>query len=82
RRSLAARNSFRVRTRSGRRYEIQRGHHANVYELDAQNKRRDHLCVYPVGGLPEADCMLAQKLWLEANEEVLRSVAVITPVHA
>lgn len=80
RRSLKANGQFRVRTPSGRCYEIGRGHHANVFQLNADGKRTHRLCVYPEGGLPEADCMLAQKLHLEANEEQLRQVAHITPL--
>lgn len=68
------------RFESGRWYEIERGHHANVFGLGARGKRTETLCVYPTGAVPEADAMLAQKLYLEANEERLRQVAHITPL--
>lgn len=80
RRSLRERNRFRVRGQSGRWYEIVRGHHANTFGLDSKGRRVESLCVYATGGVPEADCMLAQALHLEVNEEHLRRVAHITPV--
>lgn len=79
RRSLRARNAFRVRGQSGRWYEITRGHHNNTFGLDGKGKRVEQLCVYATGGVPEADCMLAQALHIEVNEEQLRRVAHITP---
>jgi hypothetical protein len=36
--------------------------------------------VYATGGVPVADCMLAQKLHIEANEENFRQVAHITHI--
>jgi hypothetical protein len=38
--------------------------------------------VYAVGGVPEGDQMLAQKLFIEHDEERLRKTANITPVAA
>lgn len=81
RRTLRGRGRFFVRSEHGRRYEIERGHHANVYEVDPRGRRVNRLCVYATGGVPEADCMLAQKLMLQADEERLRRVANITPVR-
>lgn len=80
RRMLRTRNRFYVRSQHGRRYEIERGHHANVYEVDRRGQRVSRLCVYPTGGVPEGDCMLAQKLHLQANEEAFRRTAHITPL--
>jgi len=82
RRMLRERRRFYVRSQRGRRYEIERGHHANVWEVDGSGKRLNRLCVYPTGGLPEADCMLGQKLHLEYDEDRFRQVAHITPVVA
>lgn len=82
RRYLAAHGVFRVKAKSGRWYEIGRGHHGKLKELNAEGKPVNSLCVYATGGCPEADQMLAQKLYLEAAEEELRRVAYITKVPA
>lgn len=82
RRMLRLRNHFYVRSQHGRRYEINRGHHGNVYEVDGKGKRVARLCVYATGGVPEGDCMLAQKLHIEYDEDHFRRVANITPMVA
>lgn len=80
RRMLRERRRFYVRSQHGRRYEIERGHHANVWEVDGKGKRLSRLCVYAIGGVPEGDQMLAQKLHIENNEENFRRTAHITPL--
>jgi len=82
RRALKVRGVFRVQAMSGRWYEVGRGHHGKLTELGRRGKPVNRLCVYAVGGLPDADQMLAQKLYLESAEEALRKVAYITPVLA
>ncbi len=82
RRSLRAHGRFRVKAASGRWYEVWRNHHGRLIELGARGKPVNNLCVYATGGAPDADQMLAQKLYLEAAEETLRRVAHITPVAA
>lgn len=81
RRALKAHGRFRVKSMSGRWYEIGRGHHGQLKELGPRGKPVNHLCVYATGGLPDADQMLAQKLYLESAEDNLRKVAYVTAVR-
>ena len=60
-----------------RKYRINRGIHGNVKRIDDSGKVLESLCVQP-DNVPVEDAMLAQKLWLESNEEMLRRVANIT----
>ena len=65
---------------SKRRYRIKagKGVHGNVWEVDEQGREVASLCAAPRGSLPEADALIAQKLWLEHNEEEFRKVANIS----
>lgn len=78
---LRLRGHFHVRLLSGRRYRIRRGQHGNVCEVDGRGQAIRSLCVQPVGYLPDADAMLAQKLWLETDEAALLRTANITPLR-
>jgi len=51
-----------------RRYRIDEGTHGNVKLLDDKGKVVGSYCVQPTG-VPTEDAMLAQKLWLENDEE-------------
>lgn len=79
---LRASGHFHVRLLNGRRYRISRGQHGNVVEVDGAGRGLRSLCVQPVGHLPDADAMLAQKLWLETDEATLLRTANITPMRA
>jgi len=79
---LRASGHFHVRLMNGRRYRISRGQHGNVVEVDGAGRGLRSLCVQPVGHLPDADAMLAQKLWLETDEATLLRTANITPMRA
>lgn len=59
-----------------RRYRIDRGSHGNVKRLDAKGSIIESLCIQP-RGVPDADAMLAQKLWLETDEPTFRKIANI-----
>jgi hypothetical protein len=50
------------------RYRVDRGTHGNVKQLDAKGSIIRSFCVQP-NGVPVADSMLTQKLFLEADEE-------------
>lgn len=50
------------------RYRIDRGHQGNVKQLDAKGSVIRSFCIHP-DGVPAADAMLAQKLFIEADEE-------------
>jgi hypothetical protein len=61
------------KTGGSRIYRINRGRSRNVQQVDASGKVVKHLCAHPTMAVPDADTMLAQKLWLEhAEEEFLR----------
>ena len=81
RRMLRQHSRFYVRSQLGNRYEIQRGHHGNVFKVDSKGKRTESLCVYPTGGLPEGDVMLGQMLHLQYNEEAFRKTAHISQLQ-
>lgn len=76
---LKANNHFHLETVSAngerRRYRINRGRHGNVDQVDDSGRRIKRLCVHPIEGVPDADTMLAQKLFLEGSEEELLRVA-------
>jgi len=50
------------------RYRIDHGSHGNVKQIDAKGSIIRSFCIQP-SGVPVADVMLTQKLWLEASEE-------------
>lgn len=50
------------------RYRIDRGTHGNIKQLDAKGSIIRSFCVQP-DGVPVADSMLTQKLFIEADEE-------------
>jgi hypothetical protein len=60
-----------------RRYRIDRSTHGNVKLLDKDNRIIGAYCVQPTG-VPTEDAMLAQKLWLETDEETFRKKANFT----
>ncbi len=70
-------NSFKLETMqkdgSRRRYVIARGRSRNITEVNESGRPIRILCAHPHEDVPDADTMLAQKLWLEhAEEEFLR----------
>lgn len=76
RKSYDERASFEVRGgTTGRRYRIQHGRQMNIAVLDDQGRAVQGLCFVPEGALPTGDCMLAQKLALELDEERALAVA-------
>lgn len=70
-------DSIIVKTKK-RQYLIKRGWAGNIYELDDCGKPIARLCVHPRVQVPEYDNMVAQKLMLETNEDLLRQTANIT----
>lgn len=69
---------FYVKAKSGRLYRIDHGSHGNVKVVDPVTKKMlESLCIQP-DGLPLGDSMLAQKLFIEAAEDVFRQHANIT----
>ena len=64
-----------VGSKSGKRYRIHHGRQQNIYELDGKGEQVCGWCFLPSGGLVEGDCMLAQKIALETDEEAALRVA-------
>jgi hypothetical protein len=60
---------------SGRKYRIFYGVAANVQALDDGGFPTLGLCFVPVGSLPPADVMLAQKIALETSEDAALTIA-------
>jgi hypothetical protein len=73
--TLKERGWFQVEARSGTRYRIYRGRSHNVKVLDAQDREVASLCAHPQAVVPDADCMLSQKLMLELSEDRFLSIA-------
>ena len=63
---LDRRGYFHVVT-GARRFRITRGRSHNVKEVDARSRIRRTFCAHPIEYVPDADTMLAQKLWLETR---------------
>lgn len=57
-------------------YRIRQGIAGNIYLLDKE-KQVKRYCIHP-DGIPEEDCMLAQKLLLEADETTFLRTANVT----
>jgi hypothetical protein len=79
RRDLLARRCFYVK---GKRltYRIREGHAANVDALDSTGRLISRFCAHPVGHLPVYDVMLAQKLWIETDENMFLKKATPYPL--
>lgn len=69
------RRRFHVVTPSGRRLRVEWGEVANVVELDAAGRDRAAYCAHPRERVPTADVLVAQKLFLEHDEEGFFRVA-------
>lgn len=54
---------------TGTRYRIRPHVSHNVIELDKKGKPVRSLCAGPTGSVPLGDYLLAQKVWLETDEE-------------
>ena len=72
---------FRLLTKSGTEYEVQKGWAGNVV-LIKKGKAVERFCIHPKESVPEQDNMLAQKLLLEANEEEFLRIANKTRLRA
>ena len=86
RESVAKKECFYMECHSAngtkRRYRIDTSYtHGNVKLVDDKNSVIGQYCVQP-NGVPIEDAVLAQKLWLETNEEEFKRKANYTPHHA
>lgn len=72
REDLKTKNCFYIEIPLGdgkvERYRIDRGTHGNVKQIDDRGSIIRSFCIQP-DGVPAADAMLAQKLFIEADEE-------------
>jgi hypothetical protein len=64
-----------------RRFRITRGRSHNIKEVDARGRILRTLCAHPVEQVPDADTMLAQKLWLESLPEEFIKIANVVRVQ-
>jgi hypothetical protein len=80
RRDLLARGYFQVK---GKRftYRIREGHAGNVDALDSRGRVIGRFCAHPLGRVPVYDMMLAQKLWIETDENMFLKKAAPCPLH-
>ena len=80
RRDLLAERYFYVK---GKRftYLIREGHSSNVDQLDAAGLVICRLCALPLGRVPVYDVMLAQKLWIETDENMFLKKAEPHPLR-
>lgn len=68
--------SFTVISKDGqRRYRVDKGFQRNIVQLDDKGKPVLRLCAHACANLPDFDHMLAQKLWLEHDEELFVKIA-------
>ena len=74
---LTKEGRFLVECNSGRVYEIKRGFQHNVYLLDSKGERVQELCGHTRPGVPIADHMVAQYLYLLQHEDKFRKVSNI-----
>jgi hypothetical protein len=61
-------------------YRIREGHAGNVDALDG-DRLISRFCAHPLGRVPVYDVMLAQKLWIETDEEMFLREAAPYPLQ-
>lgn len=69
---------FLVTGRSGRRYRLRRGTVANIDVIERDGRVKHRLCAHPLA-VPAHDTLVAQKLWLENDDEAFARVANVHP---
>jgi hypothetical protein len=80
RRDLFARRYFYVKGRKFT-YRIREGHSGNVDALDSSGCMVSRFCALPLGRVPVYDVMLAQKLWIETDENMFLKRAAPYPLQ-
>lgn len=80
RRDLFARRYFYVKGKKFT-YRIREAHSGNVDALDSSGLVISRYCAHPLGRVPVYDIMLAQKLWIETDEEMFLKEASPYPLH-
>lgn len=72
--------SFVVEGRRGYRYRIRKGRTANIDMVRPDGRIEHRLCVHPREDVPDFDTMVAQKVMLEADEDLILKTANRHPV--
>jgi len=80
RRDLAAKHYFDVKAKRFT-YRIREGHSGNVEALDASGRVISRFCAHPLSRVPVYDVMLAQKLWIETDENMFLNKAAPYPLQ-
>jgi hypothetical protein len=62
-------------------YRIREGHSGNVDQLDPAGLVICRFCALPLGRVPVYDVMLAQKLWIETDENMFLKKAAPYPLR-
>lgn len=75
RQSLKEEDWFLVVGKSGNIYRIRRGMVGNIDLVGPDGKIIRSYCVHPTENMPIADHMVAQKLWLESDDEFVEKTA-------
>jgi len=72
-----------VTAKSGRRFKIKEGRAGNIEEVNAEGTPIRHHCVHVApGDIPDVDNVLAQKLALEYNEEMIMRLSISREIRA
>jgi hypothetical protein len=80
RRDLFAKRCFYVKGRKFN-YRVREGRSGNVDVLDVSGRVISRLCAHPLGRVPIYDMMLAQKLWIETDENMFLESAAPYPLQ-
>jgi hypothetical protein len=80
RRDLLARRYFYVKGKNFT-YRIREGQSGNVDALDSRGCVFSRFCARPLGRVPVYDVMLAQKLWIETDENMFLKTAAPYPLQ-
>lgn len=72
------RKCIRVVSNKGNIFEITHARMHNVFRLDMAGQRIEEWCVVALGQVPICDGMLAQKMWLETDEDHVMKHSNIT----
>jgi len=79
RRDLCASRYFYVKGKKFT-YRIREGHSGNVDAIDSSWCVISRYCAHPLGRVPVYDMMLAQKLWIETDENMFLKKAAPYPL--
>ena len=73
-----ARRAFKLRSASGKLFELREGRSRNIKLLNEDGTVKRTYCIHPAEYVPDCDTLLAQKFYLECNEEEFMKVAYVS----